>query len=388
MNPFSRLRARPLARQLLALMVVRVLINTPHRMVYPFLNLFASSLGISPGTFSGILAARSLLGAASPALSWFGDRRGRRQGMLLGISLFTAGVLLIAVRPGIWTFVAGLLLAGAGKFTLDPVMQAFMGDRIPFERRGRAVAIVELSWSLSYLVGVPAAGLLIARGGWLAPFPFFAALGFAGVVVLALVIPPDRPPSTQSFPLLKNLGSILRSPFAAAGIMVGLLISAANEVFSVVFGLWLGDSFGFQLAALSGASFLIGGSELLGESIVGFFTDRLGVVKAVGLGILLNCVSALLLPLTSSSQVLAFAGLFLFYVTFEFTLVSSLTLVTELSSEARATLMGLNISAISLGRAAADLVALPLFTNGIAPVLLVTIVLNLVALVFLRRVRL
>ncbi len=378
----------PLRRQLLALMAVRVLFNTPHRMVYPFLDVFARALGITPGAFSGILASRSIIGAASPFLAWYGDRRGRRQGLLLGISLFTAGMLLITVRPGLWTFAGGLVLAAAGKYTLDPVMQAFMGDRVPFARRGRAVAFVELGWSLSFLLGVPAAGLLISRAGWLAPFPALALLGIFAALVLALVIPKDRPDAGQTFPLKENLLAIFRSPVTLAGILVSLLISAANEVFTVVFGLWLGESFGFQLAALSGASFLIGISELLGESLVGFWTDRLGKVRAVGAGILLNILSAILLPTIARTDALAFAGLFLFYITFEFTLVSSLALVTELSGQARATLMGLNVSALSLGRAGADLIALPLFDYGVGAVLLVSVLLNLLALVFLRRVRL
>jgi predicted MFS family arabinose efflux permease len=243
------LKLSPLRRQLLTLMSVRVLFNTPHRMLYPFLEIFSRTLGITPGAFSTILAARSLLGATSPLLAWIGDRHGRKRGLLLGITLFTAGPLLIAVRPGLPTFVAGLMLAGIGKYTLDPVMQAFMGDRVPFARRGRAVAFVELGWSLSYLLGVPAAGLLIARAGWLAPFPVLAVLGLLALVALLLAIPSDPANTNRDSPILKNLSLVLRSQLAVSGVVVGLLISAANEIFSVVFGLWLGRSFGFQQAA-------------------------------------------------------------------------------------------------------------------------------------------
>jgi len=43
----------------------------------------------------------------------------------------------------------------------DPALQAFIGKQIPYERRGKVIGIVEISWAGSSLVGIPLIGLLI-----------------------------------------------------------------------------------------------------------------------------------------------------------------------------------------------------------------------------------
>ena len=60
-----------------------------------------------------------------------------------------------------------------------------------YKRRGRVLAITELSWSLSFIVGVPLMGLLIARYGWTAPFPVLTLLGLLAFGVLAWMLPGD-----------------------------------------------------------------------------------------------------------------------------------------------------------------------------------------------------
>ena len=300
--------------------------------------------------------------------------------------LFAAGIVVVVIFPGFTGFVLGLILASVGKYAFDPSVHAYLGERVPFERRGQAIAAVELGWSLSFLIGVPTVGFLIARGGWLAPFPLIAFFAVTGVVIMALFFPRGGAFPGGRATLFDSARTVFRSPVAVAGLLMGFFVSAANELVSVTFGVWLEQSFGLQLAALAGASFVIGISELLGETAVGAFTDRLGKPRAVALGILLNCAFAILLPVVARSAAGAFVGLFLFYVSFEFTLVSSIALMTELSTGARATLMGINVTGLSLGRALGDLIGLPFLASGMAVVIGVLAVFNLAGLFFLRRI--
>ena len=77
-------------------------------------------------------------------------------------------------------------------------MQAYLGDRVPYEKRGLPLALTELSWSLSFIIGVPLTGFLISKYGLTSPFPWLAGLG-----LLALIppIPPAacRPTSCQAW---------------------------------------------------------------------------------------------------------------------------------------------------------------------------------------------
>lgn len=73
---------------------VRTLSQTAYRLVYPFLPVFARSLGVDLGTMPIALSARAASGAAGPLLAPFTDRHGRRFGLSLGLGLFAAGAFL------------------------------------------------------------------------------------------------------------------------------------------------------------------------------------------------------------------------------------------------------------------------------------------------------
>src|SRR5689334_25201065 len=122
--------------QLVILMLLRTVLNTAHRMVYPFLPVFARGLGVDITVISNLITVRSLAGAASPLFVPLADRRGRRFGMLAGILLFTVGVTTVALYPSLWTLALALVLAMIGKFIFDPSMQAYLGDRVPYDQRG------------------------------------------------------------------------------------------------------------------------------------------------------------------------------------------------------------------------------------------------------------
>jgi predicted MFS family arabinose efflux permease len=342
---------------------LRVVLNTMHRMVYPFLAIFARGLGVDVTAISFALAGRNLAGIVGPVFGPVADLRGRKFVMLTGIVLFTVGVGLVAIHPGLVTFSAALILAILSKSLFDPSVHAYLGDRVPYEQRGTAIAVVEMAWSLSFIAGVPAMGFLIAHYGWSAPFPILAALGIGMFAVIWRMIPHDRPAAIEfqegalPAPIWTNLQTVLMSIPALAGISIALWSAMANESVNLVFGLWLADSFGLQIAALAGASAVIGLAELSGESLVALITDRIGKPRSVFLGLAANTAASILLPFLGRSEAGALVGLFFFYISFEFTLVSQLPMMTETVARARGTVMAVNLVGFSVGRSIGALVS-------------------------------
>lgn len=374
--------------QLLIVMVLRTIFNTMHRMVYPFLGTFARGLGVDITALSFALTGRSLVGALVPFIAGISDQRGRRFGMLAGIALFTSGVALVAIWPFLWTLTAALILALLGKYLFDPAMQAYFGDRIPYQRRGLALAVTEVGWSLSFIVGVPAMGFLIARNGWSAPFPVLAFLGIGMFAVIWWMAPRRDANHIPARNPWANFGAVLRNTPALAGISIALWASAGNELVNLMFGIWLEDSFGLQIAALAGASAVIGLSELSGEGLVALLTDRIGKPRALFLGLLANSLAAVLLPLIGRTEFGALVGLFLFYISFEYVLVSHVPMMTELVPGARATVMAFNVTGHSLGRAIGAFLAPFIYRQfGFLFVAAMAVVFNLVALEALRRLQ-
>jgi predicted MFS family arabinose efflux permease len=370
--------------QLVVFMLIRTIFNTMHRMVYPFLAVFARGLGVDLTTFSFVITARSLVGAISPAFAPIADQRGRKFGMLAGALSFAVGMGLVAFQPNLITLSAAMVLAILGKYLFDPAMQAYFGDRIPYEQRGTALAVTEVAWSLSFIAGIPLMGWLINRYGWTAPFPLLAGLGVVMIAVVWRMIPHEDAHHTPTTDSRGNFRAVLTNIPALAGISIALWASASNELVNLIFGVWLEDSFGLKIAALAGASAVIGLSELSGEGLVALTTDRLGKPQALTIGLVGNAISALLLPVLGTTQIGALVGLFFYYITFEYIMVSHIPLMSELVPEARATLLAFNLTGHSLGRAIGALLSTFIYQRfGFLPIVFVSIFFSILALLAL-----
>jgi MFS transporter, DHA1 family, inner membrane transport protein len=382
---------RTLNFQVGAVVVVRLVFNTFYRMIYPFLSYFAKGMGVDLRTISYAITARSLMGLVSPFLASVADSRGRKAGMLLGTLLFTGAICLVVFWPTFPAFFISLSMGMVGYLIFVPSLQAYLGDQVPYENRGRVLGITEFAWSLSAIIGVPLIGLIIARKGWLAPFPLIALLGALAFIFLAWMLPKDPKPQPENQGFIRNMAKVFSSPPAIAAVVMAGLYTAANETITLVYGVWVEQAFSLSIASLGATALAIGVSELGGESLVTAFTDRIGKRKALVIGIVGNCLSAFALIIVGRWLVGALIGLFLFYLTFEFTMVSGIPMMTEILPSARATMLAAHMAFIALGRSMGDLLAPVLFTQtilpGIAANALATILFNLLALLALRQVK-
>jgi predicted MFS family arabinose efflux permease len=379
-----RLRLR---YQLILFTTIRAVFNTMYRMIYPFLGVFARGLGVNIADLSLALTARSIIGTFGPFAAIVADKRGRRFGMLLGLGVFTAGVAVVVYWPTLAGLTIALAMSTMGKYIFDPSMQAYIGDRVPYERRGLAIAVTEFGWSLAFILGMPLIGFVISRNGWMAPFPLLALLGALMFGILFFSLPKGDHQPDPDATMFSNVRLVLVSVPALAGLSIGLWASAANEVVNLIFGVWLEDAFALKIVALAGASAVIGFAELGGEGLVALFVDRLGKHRAVAIGLVANSGSALLLPFLGRTSAGALVGLFLFYITFEFTLVSIIPMMTEVLPEARATVMAFNVAGESLGRAIGAPLAPFLYSYGFPVVALGAVVFNVFALLALIRMQ-
>lgn len=357
-------RPFPMRGQVFLFALVRMIINVNTRMVYPFLNSFASGLGVDLVTISLAMTVRSISGALSLFLTPLADRRGRKAGMLLGIAIFIFGAALMILWPSFLAFTISISLTFLGMFVYLSSTQAYIGDHVRAGRRGTALGLIETGWGVSFILGMPVLGWLIDLYGWKAPFPFTAALGVIAFLLVLVLVPNHKPAQVQSRNVLKSIGDVLKIPAARWGLLMSLMLISSNEVINLVFGVWLEVSFGLKLAALGAASAVIGISEISGESIGGVFSDKLGRERSIMLGMGLMLVVSAALPFVGGSQAGALIGLFFFYLSYEFTFVSTLPFMTELVPQARGTLLGANVACLSLGRMIGNLVAPFVFTIG------------------------
>jgi len=141
----------------------RLVLNTARRFAYPFAPVLSRSLGVPLMAVTSLIAANQATSVLSIFFGPLADRFGYRRMMLAGLGSLALGMFAGGLLPFFGVVLAALLLAGLEKTVFGPALQAYVGERVPFNRRGMVIGVLEFSWAGSTLVGIPLLALLIER---------------------------------------------------------------------------------------------------------------------------------------------------------------------------------------------------------------------------------
>ena len=345
----------------------RLFINTARRFAYPFAPVLSRGLGVSLPAMTSVIAINQFTGVLGLIFAPIADRWGYRNMMLLGLAFLTIGMFIGGTFPFYITVLIALFLGGLGKTAYDPALQAYVGQRVPYRRRGLTVGIIEMSWAGSSLIGIPVIGLIIDRYGWRSPFFVLSALGLLGFVVLRFLIPNDnqgKHTSRKKGNFLSSIPLLFQKREAVGAMGFSFLLSVANDNLFVVYGAWLEQTFGLGVLALGAATMIIGAAELSGEMVTAFLADRLGLFRVIVAGAILTAACYLVLPMLGKTLPLALGTLFFLFVSLECSIVTTISLCTEILPNARATMMSGHLAAASLGRVSGALLGGAVWLSG------------------------
>jgi predicted MFS family arabinose efflux permease len=331
----------------------RLLLNTARRFAYPFAPVLSRGLGVPLTAITSLIAvnqATAIIGVGSGPLA---DRFGYRRMMLIGMGMLSLGMLAAGFFPFYYSVMAALFLAGLGKSVFDPAIQAYVSRKISYRRRGMVIGFLETSWAASTLIGIPCVAILMNRLDWQAPFYVLGGLGLVGIVALVLLFPPDKKAKTYAVEkktLWRAWPQLMASRSALGALAYAFFISVANDNLFVVYGAWLEQSFQVSIVVLGIGTGVIGLAELCGEGLTVLISDRIGLRRSIFFGLVLTIINYALIPLYGQHLSLALVGIFLIFLTFEFMIVTSMSLCTEILPAHRATMMAAFFAAAGTGR--------------------------------------
>ena len=339
----------PIKTQIIIFTIYRTIFNTGLRMIYPYLPVFARGLNVDVKSISLVVSASLVTSIIGVFMAPLVDRFGRKLGMNIGLLIFILGTGAVYFFPTYTAFFAGLLLAYLGANIFTPSLLAYIGDRINFSQRGTSVALTEMSWSLSFIIFVPMAGILIQEFNW--AFPFLASCLMASLcfIFLQMFLPNQKSNPTLSNFKLKDIGKAITHKPALAILLSGLMLIFGIGMINLMFGVWLEDSYNVKVAALGTASIVIGIAELSGASLSAMFSDLFGKKRSINTSLILDFIVIMLFPLLVRTYTGALVWLFLFYIFAEYAIVSILALSTEVVPWARTTFIALFTAALTLG---------------------------------------
>jgi len=330
----------------------RVILNMSYRILYPFLPVFAHSLGVSFERAALFATVRSFMGLVSPFFGGILDRKGHRKGLFLGMVLLSAGACLIFAWPAFYSVLAAFAVLGLAKAIYDPSVQAYVSSFSSYRYRAKAIGFTELSWATSWFLGMPLCAFLIQKWSWHAPFIFMAS---AGLVSLALTL--SLPPYPSTLPAPDDIKSDpehhsqTKLPTRIYFILaMSFFMLFSNENLIVVYGAWMQESFGVKLMSLGAISFIIGFGELSGEITVTAWGDRVGKRRLLTIGLTGLAFSYLGVAIFSDNLMAATLCLLVLFYFSELAIVSSFPFVSEILPEARAKILSANYACAIAGR--------------------------------------
>lgn len=359
-----------LLRDVLTLLIARLIVNLGRRFSYPFNNAISRELAVPLTSVQTVVGLQAGVGLLSPAFGGLAERYGRKRVMLAALALMGVAAVIGALIPNFVGFAIALLLFGIAKMLFDPAAIAYVGDRVPYANRGRALGLLELSWA-GALGATAVIGWILAAGSLRGVFILFA---FAIVVVftlIAIVIPPDYPARSDQprEPILNPIAAVrllLRHPAARAALMFGLSISVANEIFFINYGAWMETSFQLTTAQLGITTTVIALAELFGELLVTGLADRVGKRRLTLIGAIGAAMMYAIMPLLQVDLSLALIGLFLMFLCVETGIVASIPLYTEVLPESRSVMISGMVGITSAGRMGGAILGGALYRFGLS----------------------
>ena len=141
----------------------------------------------------------------------------RRRALCFGLALFAAGNALCALAPTFPVLLLGRVLMGIGAI-FTPISAGIAVAMVEPAQRGRALALVFLGISLSYVIGVPLGAWLGFRFGWQWPIALVAAAALASSLALWRLLPRHIAAPGASFKSLPGLlaQATVQSPASSA----------------------------------------------------------------------------------------------------------------------------------------------------------------------------
>lgn len=331
--------------------------TTATRMLAPLLGVIAAGLGISVVEAGVIVAVFELAGLTAPVAGWLVDRIRPVRALTASLVALAVAAAAAGAAPGAVSFACALVALGLASNVYEAASVVWLAGATSFAERAAWMGRYELSWAGGLLVGVPVAGLL-SLASWRLAFVAIAGVALVARVALRRRLSPEEPAGaavrvgTAPHPVDASAGPTSSAHawavFAGFGVICG-----ASMLVVVAYGVWLEDRFGLGSAAIGGIAFVLGLADVVANTANLRWTDRLGKTRSTLVGIGVHLVAALALAAAAHLLALGVAALFLLIAGFEFALLSSKPLLTELGWRRQGVGVGIGFAASAACRSAA-----------------------------------
>lgn len=323
--------------QLVRLTAAKAVLNTALRWMPFFLPTLAGAFGTTTAKLTTVLGVGETAGLSTLLLGRHLDG-GRERKIMAGSLGMVAVSSLGALVGNFWIFAVSyvVLIIGVSAFTVSG--HAFLSRRVPFERRARTIGVFETSWAFALLVGAPSIAVLINVFGWRAPFLVLAVL----LAIMAFVVGTG---TDTSVTLDDATAPLERQPLTTDAwilIAASAAIAMTGLTTIVIAGTWLNEALGVSTGGIGLVAMAFGAAEITASSSSAAIADRAGPIHSTRIALALAVVGLLVMTQAGSSLLIGAVGLLVFFLGFEFSIVTSFSIVSEAMPQARGRALAAN----------------------------------------------
>lgn len=334
-------------------------------MVMPLGPDLAQSLPITNAHIGIICGCYTLaVGISGIVCAKFLDAFDRRSVALITVLGLAIGTVSATFASDIYTLVAARILAGIFGGPAAAIALSMVADTVPPQKRGRAMAIVMGSFSISSIIAIPF-GLELARfGNWKTPFYAIFVLSCFVLLLIFFFTPSMKEHLNHKKENLSLIKLLKTNHYRYAYIM---MFSAMISTYAIIppLSAYLQLNLSYPRASLSFLYFIGGLITLVLTLIGGRLSDRIGTLKTNIIGtlfyVLFLCDGFLHQPLSSI--------LIIFCMFMGMSLLRNVSATTEASKlpqpQERAAFMSLLSSIQHLGNGVGAFVASAILTTNI-----------------------
>lgn len=324
-------------------------------LIIPLLPIYAREMGAS-GIYLGLLT--SLFGVTRSITSVPGgilaDKLGRKKLIVTGLFVYTVVMFLFGVSTNLYHLLLLRACQGAASGIVWPVAATMVADIVPAKDRGKAMGVFSMMWDAGIAIGPVLGGILSAL--FTIAVPFFVCSFMALLSALLILNRVTETHSNAEKPVEKPMDGLSFHRVSLIGICItGFTASFAMGLVHPILPLFGNEVIGLNEAAIGVIFGAMGVTRFLVKPPSGAFADTVGRKKVIIIGLTLNGIFTSVIALSKSFFTILLPAVAR-AVGLGMTLPSMNALVTSLTTtEKRGKVMGIFSASRNLGLVAGPL---------------------------------
>jgi len=283
-------------------------------MVMPALSITPQQFGLVVSSYAFAAAASGLLAAG------FADRFDRKRLLMFFYVGFLGGTLLCGLAQTYHVLLAARVVTGIFGGVIGAVVLSIITDLFALERRGRVMGIVQTSFAVSQIVGIPLGLYLTNRWDWHAPFLLIVGVGaVVGIIMAARMRPVNAHLAhRQTRSPVAHLFATVSEPRHTLAFCVTALLATGGYMLMPFGAAFMVNNMKVDAEHLPVIYLITGGFMIFMGPLAGRASDRFGKYPVFLFGTILTIVMVLYYthmgptpwPVVAAVNVLLFCGIF------------------------------------------------------------------------------